>query len=738
MPSESKLIAAIERAEKLADDGDVAEARAEALAYYQGDPFGNEVEGRSQVVSRDVSDTIEWIKPALAKIFLSGDEVVQFNPTGPEDEKAAEQETDYINHIITQKNNGFLIFMMWFHDALLQKNGYVKAYWEEKTEVEEESYAGLSEDEALLLLEDQELEVVGHEETADAMGTTHTVRVKQKRTYGCVKVDNVPPENVKVSANSRSVGLSCADFVEQVEMKTISDLREEGFDVDDDISDNSGDLDEDYEADLRDENDIARRDDEGADPSMRRVRVREVWIRMDYDDDGIAELRHVIVVGSTVLLNGTANFIPMACLSPSPQPHVHYGVSVAEMVMDLQAIKSYLLRAAIDNQALANNGRYAIDEKAVDLDDMLDSRPGGVVRVKGNPANSIFPLVHPTNGQAPLMLMEYVDTVKENRTGVTRYNQGIDANSLNKTAQGINQIMTAAQQRTELIARFLAETGVKELFLIVHALSLKHGRKAELVRLRNQWVQVDPRQWKKRVDMTVSVGLGTGSRDMQTQYLMQILGLQQQAMAIGIASPPKIYNAAAKLTQNLGFKDPNLFWDDPSQNPPQPPGPPPEVQAAQIKAQTELQAKQMEVQQKAEADANGMTLEQWKAQQDAQTKILLKQMELGAQAQMQDKQAQNEDRRFQYQQETDKRNHQFSKQQHKDGLRAQGVEVEDEVTAEEGEQIKAAIGEIYGALQEIIAKLNEPKEIQRDAMNRAIAINGRPIKRDQNNRIIGY
>ena len=403
----------------------------------------------------------------------------------------------------------------------------------------------------------------------------------------------------------------------------------------------------------------------GTGPS-RRVLVRDTYIRIDADGDGIAELMRYVVVGSTVILEEEAECIPFAAITPVIMPHRHIGRSVADLVMDIQLIKSTLLRGNLDNMYLANNGRYAISDR-VNLDDMLTSRPGGVVRVAGDPAAAILPLTHPTLGNNAFSMIEYMDSVKENRTGITKYNQGMDANSLNKTATGIQAIMSAAQQRVELIARIFAETGVKELFLLVHQLVRKHNQRQDIYRLRNKWIPVDPRQWKTRTDMSVTVGLGTGNKDQQLMHLQTILMAQREALQIGVATPKNIYNALAKLTQNAGFKDPEEFWTEPQEGPPPPrQDPKVEIEKARLaldkerlefdkmkalgeyqlkKAeqdkpeavdgtagkeelfqQIELAAKQQIENDKNDLERERIELDRWKAQLDAETKVLLSQI----------------------------------------------------------------------------------------------------------------
>ena len=596
---DSQLITAIEQYESQAVSyTGLQDDREEALDYYLGEPLGNEVPGRSQVIARQVWDTVEWLKPQLADIFTSGEEVVAFSPRSPEDVKAAEQETDYINHIITQRNNWFEIWYSWTHDALIQKNGYVKAYWDDAEDITCEKYSNLTDDEFALLSMSQDIEITEHEVILGGYGPIHTVEIERKKPRNTVKIDNIPPENIKVDHHARALSLQDprTSFVEHSEMKTISEVRAEGLEVDDDINDGGVN---DWEEQRRDKENPWR-DNEGqeSDPSMRRVRVRECWIRCDYDGDGRAELRHVIVIGTTVLYNEDCDSVPIVALCPIPLPHQHNGLSLSDAVMDLQRIQTALLRGALDNQYLANNGRYGIDENTVNLDDMLDSRPGGVVRVNGPAAASIMPLTHPTNGSIAIPMMEYVDNLAQKRTGVNERSQGIDANSLNNNA-GVaanNSMISASQQRIKFIARIFAETGVKQLFQLVHELTLKNSRQQEIIQLRGEWVPVDPRTWTKRNDMVISVALGSGDRPQQIAFLSQLRMMQMEMAPMGLATPKHLYNTVTRMARAAGYKDANEFWNDPSKSePPQPPQDP-KLMIEQMKQQNEVHKFQAEQQ----------------------------------------------------------------------------------------------------------------------------------------------
>jgi hypothetical protein len=319
-------------------------------------------------------------------------------------------------------------------------------------------------------------------------------------------------------------------------------------------------------------------------------------------------------------------------------PHRHIGRSYADLTMDIQLIKSTLIRGQLDNMYLANNGRYAISDR-VNLDDMLTSRPGGIVRVEGDPGSGIMPLSHPPLPASSFTMVEYMDSMKEKRTGVTAYNQGLDANSLNKTATGVAQIMNASQQRIELVARTFAETGVKELFTLVHRLVRTTLTKPDIVRIRNKWVEVDPREWEDRNDLSISVGLGAGNKDQQLAHLMSIINMQKEAITAGLTSPEKIYNALAKLTQNAGFKNPEEFWVNPGNNPaPQGEKQPSEAEImVQGQLQIEQQKAQAQMMQEQERSKNDVIierekivaqaeLERFKAQLKAETDLAIAQI----------------------------------------------------------------------------------------------------------------
>lgn len=737
--TDDEILAKIEAQEATSygiNDSELSEERASAIDRYLGKPYGNEIDGRSQVVSTDVADTIESILPSLLKVFMSGDEVVRFDPKGPEDIEAAQQETDVVNHLVLERNNGFFTFYTWFKDALLSKNGYVKVYWEEREEVETETYQGLTDEEFAFIVQSKEVEVVEHTQYPDEIDAQmrqqaieqalqnpdqfagqkqaaqiqaipakmlHDVKVQTKETKGCIEIEPVAPEAMMVSVDTNCVSVQDATFVQHREQCTIADLREDGFDVPDDIGydEDSDQFEQEAVArDLYSEQD----DHEAYNGAERKLLVRDTYIRID------GELWRYVVVGQKIIHREEAEVIPFAAITPVIMPHRHIGRSVADLVEDIAEIKTALMRGQLDGLYLALNPRHVISDK-VNLDDMLVSRPGGVVRTMGLPGESVMPLITPDVSSVAYPMIEYMDGVKENRTGVTRYNQGLDANSLNKTATGVNQIMTAAQQRIELVARIFAETGVKELFYLVHRLTKQHSQREMALRLRNKWVTVDPRQWKTRTDLTVSVGLGTGNKDQQLMHLMTILQAQREAIAIGIATPKNIFNALTKLTQNAGFRNAEEFWTDPEQNPAPKEDPQPSPDAVLL-SQTEIEKARIQAEKDKEVAYH-------KAMVDYQKAIDVASIDAQTQARTDAASDLKNQRDYTMHGIKLMAEHLMAGKSSEEVMAA-GAEQEPEPQEEPDKMDQIAVA--LQSLAQAIALLNTPKQVIRDANGRAVGI----------------
>ena len=611
--TEEELVARIrdEITDSLGYMGDtISQQREKAMEYYYGLPFGNEVEGRSQFVDSTVQDTIEWIKPSLMRVFASGDEMVKFSPHGPEDVKMAEQASDYVNYVFTKDNPGWEILYSWFTDALLSKNGIVKVWWEDYEKEEREEYHNLDEVSLMAIISDDDVEVIEHTETLEEGVPYHDLVIKRKDYDGRIKIENVPPSEFLINREAKSIPE--ARFVCHRVRKTLSELREMYPDEDIQAKELGGDeegsmLNTEMEARYQFDNSSVYNWGFSTDreEALEEYWLHESYLQTDYDDDGITELRKVCTVGSTVLANEEIDNIPFVSLTPVKIPHKFYGLSMADLVMDLQLMKSTLMRNLMDNMYNQNFGRYAVLEGQANLDDLLTQRPGGVVRVKS--PNAVTPLSTPSLEPYTFQMLEYLDGVRESRAGVSRMSQGMNENALTShtTATAVNAVMSAAQSRVELVARNFAETGVKDLMIRIYELLYKNQDKERMVMLRNEWVPVRPDVWKDKSDCTVSVALGNGNKDQQMMHLSQMLQFAGEAMKGGlpIVSMQNMYNLGASLVKAMGFQNVDDYLTNPEMLPPKQKEQDPAEQAKLLEAQVkkeELKIKAAEVQIKAQ------------------------------------------------------------------------------------------------------------------------------------------
>ena len=592
--------------------GQLSESRRKSLEYYLGDKLGTEIDGRSQVVSTDVADTVESILPNLLRVFTASDKVVRCEPVTAEDVPLAEQATAYLNHVFYKDNNGFQLLYNFFKDALIEKNGFLKIYYDESETVEFETYKKLSKvDKDALEDTKDEIEIVEEEEMEDesakeeyeklleqyeAQGvdttqvpepdfTLYNCKIKRTKKTGKVKIESVPSEEFLIDRNAKTI--DDAMFVSHKVLMSRSDLVAMGYDEDEVAKLPTSDEDiYNTEEIVRQRNIDEYPVDNATDPSTQKVLIYESYIKYDYDEDGIAELRKIVSAGddgSMVLENVPCDNVPFVTITPIPMPHRFYGRSISELVEDIQLMKSTVMRQLLDNMYLTNNNRVAIMDGMVNMDDLLTTRPGGVVRTKQPPNQVMQPLQsQPISNQAFPML-SYLDSVREARTGITKSAQGLDADTLNsKTATGVNTLMTQTQMRSELIARIFAETGVKDLFRKIFELMVKYQDRERVVMLNNQYVPVKPTEWKDKFNISIVVGLGTGSKEQQTVMLNSILERQIQAFQLqgGKEMPmvtlKNIYNTLSKVIENAGLKNVESYFVDPDigkqmMPPPQPP-----------------------------------------------------------------------------------------------------------------------------------------------------------------------
>ena len=771
--TDDQLLAAISAAEETALgtlQGAISSDRADAIDRYYGKPYTGDAilqaQGRSTIISRDVADVVEGVVANVVKPFVGGDQVVVFDPIGPDDEKQAEQETDYVNFIALQRNNGFVWMVSAIKDALLLRNGYVKCDWTVRQDVVTETYSGQSDEEMGLLMQGNEVEVVQHSEYPDPSympqmdpqtgqplpgPMLHDVKVRRSRPTEYVEICPVPPDEILVSERARGPSLQDVDFVQHRTRKTLSELRQAGYKVPDDISDD--DKGESIE-------DIARQrfgeggdmyDDDTGNAARRIVMYKETYIRIDRDGDGVAELRRVCSVGLNLLADDECDIVGIGAGTGILMPHQHLGMSAYDLVEDIAKIKTNLLRSYLDNRNQINNTRTAVDEARANVDDFLVSRPGGVVRGSGNPNEWMMPIVTPDTSTGALQGLEYLDTIRENRTGYTRNSAGMDNDALtNSTATGMSMQLSQSQLRLEMIARSIAETLLRDVFKIVHALTLKHSSKADKVRLNGTWAEVNPREWSRRSDLSITIGLGTGTSEQQLGKLMALGPLMQHGQAMGLVGVEEGYNYATEAFKLSGYKATQRFIKAPEVDPqtcqpkqPPPPPPPPPVQVAQIQAQADQQKFQATMQADVQKFHATQQAEQGKLAAESQLKERELQMQAAAKAQEQQAamqvQASNDARdnqkaELEHQRELQRMNMEYAFKREEMMVKA-GLEREKIASQSETQQLVAqsagvdvkgnkTVDKMHAALTQLATAHAAPKHVQvvRDASGRMVGL----------------
>jgi len=540
-------------------DSGIAPDRAKATAYYRGDPFGNEEEGRSQIVMTVVRDKIQAMIPSLLRIFTSSEEMVQYAPRTPEKVEQAEQATDYINHVIYNDNPGFAILHSWLKDGLTRKVGIVKWRWAEEDSVTESSFTSLDDGQVAVIEGTEGVEVLAKTPTAEGLPLWN-VRIRRTVRAGRVVIECVPCEEFLVARDARD--LDTASLVAHRSRPTISDLVAMGYDREE-IEDNAG-ADSFYgnvEETARNPFVNSTFGNAAEESVMRRVDYTESYIRIDKDEDGIAELRRVCTLGNAqyVLHDEVADEVPLAVFCPDPEPHMIFGQSVADQVMDLQLITSNIVRNTLDSLAQSIHPRTAVVEGQVNLDDVMNNEVGGIIRQRA--PGMVTPLTTPFVGQQALPILTFMDELASRRTGVSPASQGLDPDVLQSTTKAaVTATVQGAQERVELVARFFAENGLKRLFKGLLKLICKHQDQPRTIRLRGKWVTVDPRAWDATLDVQVNVALGRGT-DLDKIHSLGLI-LQKQELIIQTLGPDnpivtveEYRNTLAQITALMGFKD---------------------------------------------------------------------------------------------------------------------------------------------------------------------------------------
>lgn len=631
-------------------DGQLEAERARNEAYFFARPIGDlappAIDGRSRVVDTTVRDTVLGMMAPLIKTFCGSDNVFEFEETKPEDAAQAPLVSDYVNFLLHKRNPGFQIIYSWIFDALEVKKGIIKVWWDTSAIETKEEYRGQTDVQIAMLMDDPEIEITGQTSYPDEEAVKqreqalqqlssqlmqaqaaaqqnpqaaqavmqlqqqlaalqaqpdpllYDVVCKRKKDGGRLCIENVPSWEFLMSKKGKS--MKDTPWCGHRFRRTVGYLKSAGYEVpddlptDDDTSLNNADR---IEADQFTD-DLYKDQDrtDSSDPSQREVWLLESYQQVDWDGDGIPEWRKVLKAGRHVFANEECDGPPFVDLGSVPLPHQFYGLCPADLAIEPQRVRTSLLRAALDNTYLGVNGRYFAVENQVNLDDLLNSRPGGVVRVKS--AQAVGRLDQGVGDLGSTMqLMEWYQNAAEESTGWTRQTQGGNGMQLQQTATQTNIITNRADSRVELISRHMAETGFTDLGNMILKLVTQYQKKAEQIKLNGKWVNIDPREWTNQFSLTINVGLGTGNKDQLVSHLALLGSKQAEGLALGISTPQNVYNANRKLAEALGFKDAEQFFTDPANAPPRPPAPDPNMAKLQFDQQRfaqELQFKQQD------------------------------------------------------------------------------------------------------------------------------------------------
>lgn len=624
------------------DQTELSLRRVKAIEYYRGELRDLEPrEGWSRVTARDLSEHIGWIMPGLMRVFAASDKIVCYEPEGPGDEAAAKQATDYVNYVFWRECEGYRTLWNAFQDALMFGNGIIKFWWETATKIEFLDYRGLSDAAAALIEQDEEVEVISRSEEvksiidpATGQSTAykcHDLRVKRTSKHGRLRIAALPPEEFLVQRGATS--LADAKFFCHRGRRTRQSLIEDGYDPDIVMS-----IGADYDMQSQPEK-VARwnriiydQNTFHSDPLMVEVEVFECYLPVDYDGDGHAEWRKIVIAGQggvSIDVSGSRDHIlanepwsddpPFVDVVPNPDAHIWKGRSLFDELEDVQQIKTVLQRQTLDNLYLANLPQREVVLKDVENpDEVVNPTPGGVIIVRET--GKVREIAVPFVADKSYAMIEFQDQTAEKRTGVSRQSMALDPEALaNQTATGQMLAQSASYSKIELYARNIAEIGLKRLFRCLLRLIVRYQDKPRMIRLRNQWVEMDPRAWNANMDAVVSVGLGSGSRDRDMALLAQIAAKQELILkTLGPVNPVcTVAQYAAtlrKMVEASGLRDPDEFFSEVS---PQalaemanrPPPPDPKAQAEMARAQTMMQKAALEIQTMRERAAAEMQLE---------------------------------------------------------------------------------------------------------------------------------
>jgi len=617
--------------EEAVDYIDLSEApdRIKASDYFNGSPFGNEEDGRSQVVSRDVRDTVALMLPQIMRTFFGSQRVVEYQPRQPEDVPNSEQASDYVNQVVLGTDNptAFQTFYSIIKDALVKRVGIAKVDWERREEVEHEEYTGLDDQALQALLSDPDIEGSSIESYPDPdfvqpdvpeterlspsgqpmppqdmeVPQLHDIVIRRLSVEGSVTFEALPPEEFLIDRRAKSV--EDATIVAHRRYLSVSELVSMGYDYDEmlDLAGDADEFDTNMEFLARHPLGTYSSSDEGGEAN-RKVLYIEAYAKVDFSGSGITSLRRFCCAGNhhKLLHHSPVNDIPFVVFSGYPEPHFWRGNSVADLTMDVQLVKSSILRNMLDSLAKSIHPDTWLIEGQVNIDDALSNKVGKIVRTRS--AGAIGELNKSFNGREAFPMLDYMDRMKEDRTGMSKASMGLDPEALQSTEKSaVSATMASSQAQIELLCRVFAENGMKPLFKKILKLLHNHQEKARMVRLRNQWIPIDPKVWDIGMDVEVNVALGMGTTQEKMQMLAGISAKQEKILTEQGSTNPFVNNqqyhhTLSKMTEMSGFKDVQSFWSNPKDfqpPPPEPPEPTPDeifatAQADKVRADIEL------------------------------------------------------------------------------------------------------------------------------------------------------
>tara|TARA_B100001093_G_C26860249_1_gene1029760 strand:+ start:14847 stop:16973 length:2127 start_codon:yes stop_codon:yes gene_type:complete len=628
----------------------IGEERAESTDYYLGNEPDNTSELQSQYISTDVRDSVLFLLPSIMRTFFGSKKVVEFMPQNQEDIPLAEQQTDYINHIITQKNNGFKVIYDVFKDALIRKSGFVKAFWDESLTASTHEYSDLSYEAYMALVMDKDVEIISEkinmesftvisqetqEEITQEKPVSYDLKIRRVKSKSQVCIESIPPEEVLISRYARS--LEESPYVGHRTVKTVSDLVAMGYDKEEiEMHAGSGNY-----VDTHEERQARNPYDNLDGPDRQDVKGNDVlyiehYLNYDLDEDGIDELIKVCTIGEGLNIINVEQWdeLPIVMFCPDPEPHTSIGSCPTDYLKPIQAAKSQIMRDTLDSLGHSIFPRFGVVEGQVNIDDVLNTDIGQPIRMRQ--AGAVQSFNTPFVGKEAFPVLNYLDSAKENRTGVSKASAGLNAEALQSTTKtAVSATMSASQGRLELICRHFAESGMKPLFRLVNGLVCKHQDAEDIFRLNNQFIPVDPRYWDADKDVVVNVAISKSSDDEKLKVLTLLATKQEQILQqLGPQNPlvdlQQYSNTIARMVELAGFKDATTFIN--TKVAPMPPKPA-KSDPAELLAQAEIQKTQVSAQKAvvdAETDRMKIIMEDDLERDKSEAEIRLKAAELKA------------------------------------------------------------------------------------------------------------